>query len=155
MANLMRPLDKAEVDYMTEMVEDVYGKFVKIVANGRKMSVEAVDSIAQGRIWSGLNAQEIGLVDELGTLEDAIAYAADLAQIEGDYRLVRFPKQPTAMEALMEMFGAASSAAASVAAVAAVAENPQEAVQKIFGEALKNGKSTVYARVPFICNMIY
>ena len=152
MANLMRPLDKAEVDYMTEMVEDVYGKFVKIVANGRNMSVEAVDSIAQGRIWSGLNAQEIGLVDELGTLEDAIVYAADLAQIEGDYRLVRFPKQPTAMEALMEMFGAASSAAASVAALA---DNPQEAVQKIFGEALKNGKSTVYARVPFICNMIY
>ena len=52
----------------------------------------------------------------------------------------------------MEMFGAASSAAANVAALA---ENPQEAVQKIFGEALKNGKSTVYARVPFICNMIY
>ena len=54
------------------------------------MSIEAVDSIAQGRVWSGKEALDNGLVDELGTLDDAVAYAADLAEVN-DYRVRNYP----------------------------------------------------------------
>ena len=53
---------------MQEHTEDIYGRFVANVAEGRDMTVEAVDAIAQGRVWTGAEALEIGLVDEIGTL---------------------------------------------------------------------------------------
>ena len=72
MYSLMRPLDGAEKAYMQASVENIYDKFTGLVANGRGMTVEDVDNIAQGRVWSGAEALEIGLVDQIGTLEDAI-----------------------------------------------------------------------------------
>jgi hypothetical protein len=65
MYNLMRPLDKAEIDYMQASVENIYDKFTSLVAEGRDMTVEDVDAIAQGRVWAGAEAIEIGLVDAL------------------------------------------------------------------------------------------
>ena len=62
-------------------MEHGYGEFIDLVANGRDMSKESVEAIAQGRVWSGAAAQEIGLVDELGNLEDAVARAAELAEL--------------------------------------------------------------------------
>ncbi|MEC8618885.1 MAG: signal peptide peptidase SppA [Pseudomonadota bacterium] len=62
-------------------VEHGYGEFIDLVANGRDMSKESVEAIAQGRVWSGAAALEIGLVDELGNLEDAVAHAAELAEL--------------------------------------------------------------------------
>ena len=67
-------------------VENGYTQFVNLVARGREMMPEEVDAIAQGRVWIGEKALEIGLVDELGNLADAIAHAAELAEI-GDYRI--------------------------------------------------------------------
>ncbi len=74
----------------TEGVEAVYTTFLDRVASGRNMSIEAVDEIAQGRVWSGVDALNNGLVDELGNLEDAVLYAADLAEIT-DYRVRNYP----------------------------------------------------------------
>ncbi len=74
----------------TEGVEAVYTTFLKRVAKGRNMTVEAVDSIAQGRVWSGVDALNNGLVDELGNLDDAILYAAELAEIT-DYKVRNYP----------------------------------------------------------------
>jgi len=74
----------------TEGVEAVYTTFLERVSSGRNMTIEAVDSIAQGRVWSGVDALNNGLVDELGNLEDAILYAAELAEIT-DYKVRNYP----------------------------------------------------------------
>lgn len=152
MATPLKPLDAVEREYMQEMVEEVYDRFTTIVSQGRKMTKEHVDSLAQGRVWSGLDAMEVNLVDEVGTLSDAIAFAADLAGIENGYRIVQYPWAPTAMEALLKRFGAAEAAASKLSSLN---DNPQEAVLEIFSEALNSKKPMVYARLPFICNMIY
>ena len=72
-------------------VEHTYAQFVSRVAQGRGLTFQQVDQIAQGRVWSGVSALEIGLVDRIGGLDDAIAYAAESAQIE-DYAVVEYPK---------------------------------------------------------------
>ncbi|MDD3721013.1 MAG: signal peptide peptidase SppA [Lutibacter sp.] len=74
----------------TEGVEDIYTAFLERVSAGRNMSVEAVDSIAQGRVWAGVDALQNGLVDELGNLNDAISYAAELAVVT-DYKVRNYP----------------------------------------------------------------
>ena len=110
MYSLMRPFDKAELDYQQASVEDIYEAFVNLVADGRKMAPSAVDAIAQGRVWMGSDALEIGLVDEIGTLQDAIAYAASLAGIAADEAIpVAFPAPLTFAEQLMESLGQKNS----------------------------------------------
>ena len=110
MYSLMRPFDKAELDYQQASVEDIYESFVNLVADGRKMAPSAVDAIAQGRVWMGSDALEIGLVDEIGTLQDAIAYAASLAGIAADDALTAaFPAPLTFAEQLMESLGQKNS----------------------------------------------
>ncbi len=79
--SVFRPLTTYERDIMQTSVENTYSDFVGKVAEGRKMQEKSVDSIGQGRVWSGLRAHEIGLVDSIGGLEDAIKGAAQLADI--------------------------------------------------------------------------
>lgn len=79
MYSMMRPFDAAEMAYMQRSIEDVYSRFVSLVASTRSMEEEKVDEIAQGRVWTGADALGIGLVDEIGTLEDAINYAAEIS----------------------------------------------------------------------------
>jgi protease-4 len=87
---LYRPLSPYEKDMMQLSIEQVYSDFVSKVAEGRNMNREAVDSIGQGRVWSGVNANKIGLVDEIGGLEDAIKGAAELAGLTS-YSLKELP----------------------------------------------------------------
>lgn len=143
MYNMMRPLGKAEVDYMQASVERIYEKFTGLVAEGRDMTVEDVDAIAQGRVWAGAEALEIGLVDEIGTIEDAIIYAA--MSIEGvdkleDVQVAAYPKPLTALESILEAFGGGSSVFAGTAF-----ENIEEAFSN--WNASESGK--VYARMPY------
>ena len=78
-------------NYAKESIEDIYKTFVERVANGRNMSFAQVDSIGQGRVWTGKEALENGLVDKLGNLDDAIKLAAELAEIK-DYRTTDYPR---------------------------------------------------------------
>lgn len=82
-----RPMSDISSNSMQAMINDGYHRFVQLVADSRGMSVDAVESIAQGRVWSGRDALAIGLVDSLGTLQDAAASAAELAGLE-QYELV-------------------------------------------------------------------
>ena len=82
-------------------VERVYDGFTTKVAEGRKMSKEAVDQIGQGRVWSGTQALEIGLIDELGGLENAIAKAAELAKID-QYKLKKLPLQKDPFQQIID-----------------------------------------------------
>ncbi|MGB5275429.1 MAG: signal peptide peptidase SppA, partial [Flavobacteriaceae bacterium] len=91
-----------------ESIEEVYATFLERVANGRGISVAQADSLAQGRVWSGVDAQRLGLVDELGGLDDAIAGAASLADL-GQYGIKKYPRYKTGFEKLMEDLGGAST----------------------------------------------
>ena len=93
--NFSRPLTGEEERVLQHEVNRVYDTFIKRVADGRQLTTAQVDSIGQGRVWSGEQAVEIGLVDRLGSLEDAVVAAAQKAGIE-EYRIVRYPaiKQP-------------------------------------------------------------
>jgi len=84
--------DSYELAVMQNSVEKVYSIFLQHVAQGRNMSIAAVDSIGQGRVWTGISAQKIGLVDSLGSLEDAIVKAAELANLKY-YDFKSLPKQ--------------------------------------------------------------
>jgi len=85
------PMNDDFHDYVKESIEDIYETFVDRVSKGRNMSFAKVDSIGQGRVWTGTEAIQNGLVDELGSLEDAIKIAAGLAEIT-DYRTTDYPR---------------------------------------------------------------
>ncbi len=80
--SVARPLAPEFGQILQRNVENTYGNFLSLVANARDMSVEEVDDIAQGRVWIGSDAIDLGLVDELGTLEDAVTSAAEIAELE-------------------------------------------------------------------------
>jgi protease-4 len=88
-----RPLTDAEKAYFQNLIADMYGQFVKDVASSRKMNEADVRKLADGRVFTGLQAKNNGLVDELGTLQDAAAAAAKLAGIVGEPRIVTPPKK--------------------------------------------------------------
>ena len=139
---LMRPLTKDEIAYMQANVEKIYGKFTSIVAEGRDMTVENVDAIAQGRVWSGAEALDINLVDEIGTIEDAILYAAmTIDGVSGiqDVEVVSYPKPETKIEALLKTFGGASIFAGT----------PFEDLYEAFGDWNWSESGQVYARMPY------
>lgn len=87
-----RPMTADELAILQRGVDRVYNDFVSKVATGRKMSKEKVDSIAQGRVWTGADAIKIGLVDELGGLDKALEIAIKKANLS-DYKLVNYPEQ--------------------------------------------------------------
>lgn len=91
----------AEASLIQRSIESIYKTFTKRVADGRKLSIETVDSLAQGRIYSGKDAVKIGLVDEIGGVEDAIASAASMAKLK-EYRLVEYPETKPPFEKFME-----------------------------------------------------
>jgi protease-4 len=88
--SVTRPMSTYEKELMQLSIEKIYGDFVSKVASGRKMSFESIDSIGQGRVWSGTSAMSIGLVDKMGGLNDAIEGAAELAGIR-NYSIRELP----------------------------------------------------------------
>ena len=105
MMNGMRKLDDAEVAYMQKMVENIYTAFTSLVSRGRHMSVEQVDEIGQGRVWTGRDALTIGLADQKGSLMDAINYAAQVAGLE-KYNLMVVPEHKSMFAQMMsQMMG--------------------------------------------------
>jgi protease-4 len=97
--SIYRPLTASERDIIQKSVEHVYDVFITRVAEGRKLTKEKVDEIGQGRVWSGVDAKRIGLVDVLGGLETAIEIAAQKAGLE-NYKLVSLPKQKNPIDEL-------------------------------------------------------
>lgn len=89
--NISREFTETEYNAIHKMIEEVYKTFVNHVMDGRDMTWEEVDNIAQGRVWSGTDAMRIGLVDELGGINKAISNAVELSGVE-DYRLVEYPE---------------------------------------------------------------
>ena len=111
-----RPLPDHVKQVIQMNVENTYQRFIQLVAKGRKMTPQAVDKIAQGRVWSGLDAKELGLVDELGSQPEAIAAAAKLAKLP-NYQIELIEPELSTSEQLMKQLLAKSSAVLAPAAV--------------------------------------
>ncbi len=98
---LTKPLSPYQFKMMQKHVTDTYDDFITLVSNTRNLRKTFVDSIAQGRVWSGRDAIGLGLVDELGGIEQAIAYAAEKAELDS-YSIKEFPKQEDMFESLLK-----------------------------------------------------
>lgn len=99
--SVTRPMTPYEEKVITNSIERIYGTFIGHVAQGRSLAVADVDSIGQGRVWSGIDGVRIKLVDELGGINTAIEAAATMANLE-EYRIVSLPEQKDPFTELME-----------------------------------------------------
>ncbi len=147
--SLFEPMTDEFRGVVQESIEDVYETFLSRVSAGRGITIAAADSLAQGRVWSGVDAKRLGLVDELGNLDDAIAEAAKMANVE-DYRVRKLPRYKSGFEKLMEDLGGVS------------AEAKQNFIEEEIGsEAYSILKQVKYAmeqkgpqaRMPFVLNI--
>ena len=145
MYSLMRPFDKEEEASMQAYVEDIYGRFVNIVAEGRSLEAARVDDLGQGRVWVGTDALERGLVDEIGGLREAVDYAASLAGFvnKSDYRVVGFPAPLSRSDQLLEMISGRKDEPSILAGT------PFEEFGKALKDLRENEPSKVYARLPY------
>ena len=145
MYSLTRPLDAEETAFMQKSVDDIYEAFLENVSAGRGMDKAEIDEIAQGRVWTGSDALKIGLVDEIGTLADAVRYAAiaagDTEADLGTWEVAAYPKPMTTLDIILENLTGSSDA---------LAGTPFESVGRAFSswDATSTGK--VYARMPYI-----
>ena len=101
--SITRPKSEEELAVFQRMVDWIYGEFIGKVAEARKIKREVVEEIAQGRVWSGAEAKNLELVDELGGLDAAIAYAVAQAKLGPNYRLVEYPHPKELFEAVQEL----------------------------------------------------
>ena len=145
MYSLTRPLDAEETAFMQKSVDDIYEAFLENVSAGRGMDKAEIDEIAQGRVWTGSDALKIGLVDEIGTLADAVRYAAiaagDTEADLGTWEVAAYPKPMTTLDIILENLTGSTDA---------LAGTPFESVGRAFRswDATSTGK--VYARMPYI-----
>jgi protease IV len=106
--SVFSPLKESTRGYLTENIESIYTTFVSRVAAGRKMTPEAVDAIAQGRVWSGTDAKRLGLVDEIGGLDKAVAHAAKLAKSK-TFSTQNYPEYEKEFGDIFNSFGLAKT----------------------------------------------
>lgn len=102
-----RPFNDEEMSYLNAYIERGYNLFRKRVADGRKMSVDDVEKIAQGRVWVASDAKKIKLIDDFGGINEAVAKAAKLAKL-GEYHTTSYPGKVDSMEQLMRMLNGES-----------------------------------------------
>lgn len=140
MYSVTRSLDRQEIESTQEQIEMIYGKFISIVSEGRGLTPERVDEIAQGRVWCGNEAIDIRLVNEIGGLKDALDYAAISANLE-KYRTVEYPTVKNNVEKLMENLNSTSMAAGLLS-------DPEQIMEQIY-HSIK-AETGIYARMPYI-----
>ena len=100
--DVMAPMSDFQHQKINESIVKIYNDFTQLVATTRNLDVAYVDSIARGRVWTGIDGLELGLVDQMGGLEDAIAFAAEKAELGDDYRLSDYPERKEFIEQLIE-----------------------------------------------------
>ena len=139
-----RPMNENEKKFVQQTIDEIYLSFKQRVADGRKKSVELIDSIAQGRVWSGNRAIGIGLVDKFGGLQDAVDCAARLAKLK-DYRLREYPEVQSIFDRL---FGRSKD---NTLKTEMIKKELGEEQYKIYNEMLriKEMTNSAQARLPF------
>lgn len=149
MGDVSKPLNDNEKRYFQSAVDSIYATFLSRVADGRKLGLAAVDSIAQGRVWTGTSAKKIGLTDRVGGLQDAIDCAARMADIKrSEIKLKEYPEKKSFIEELMGGYKKSVS-------TQLLKEQIDPTVLQVLGE-LKQVKQMVgvpQARIPFMVNI--
>jgi len=144
---LTRPKTEAELNRIQGLVDHIYEQFIAKVADSRKLKKEAVQEIAQGRVWSGREAAKLGLVDELGGLDAAVKHAAKLAKAENDYYVAGPEREPDAFKELLRGLGQGKHRRLTKAGpVEALADSFKLQLERL---AALNDPQGVYARLPF------
>ncbi len=105
MGSLDRELNEGERKYFQNMVDYFYGRFLGLVAEGRNLDSLFVDEVGQGRVWTGIQALELGLVDTLGSLQDAVEIAREMADLGDDVRITTLPEKLDPFQELLKSFG--------------------------------------------------
>jgi protease-4 len=141
----LRPLSDSFRAELTEGIEQTYQTFLERVASGRSMSIESVDAIAQGRVYLAPKALELGLIDEIGTLEDAINKAAELAAID-EFRLREYPRYKSDLERLLGDLPSASLSMIS-SKLPSIVSNYLNFWETVGGE--NHDYNRIQARLPF------
>ena len=136
-----RPLDNEEIEFVRGSIEEIYTDFISLVSKGRKMSAAGVDSVGQGRIWSGVDAIKIGLADERGGIIDAINSAASLAGLE-NWRTVEYPVIKSQMDKFLDMLSETEKSAK-------VISSPELLIEKAYQSLKKESGIKNFARLPF------
>ena len=140
------PKTPEELAIGQRVVDRIYDQFISLVAESRRLPKAKVAEIAQGRVWSGLQAQKIGLVDQLGGLEDAVKAAVKAANLSDDWQIEEYPKPRSLEEQLGKLLGASTH-------VAAPTNSLTQQVEKL-GKDLEilrsmNDPLGAYSRLPF------
>lgn len=143
----MNPLNESEQAYMQNFVEDVYTGFTELVAEGRELNIDYVDSIAQGRVWTGSEAVNLKLADKIGGITEAIQYAAVFAGLD-NYRTVEYPTVKSSIDKFMEMINGTSASAD-------ILPEPFRELGKAYGMLTEEKGIKNYARVPLIYEFQY
>jgi protease-4 len=143
---ISKPLNPQERKIIQNQVDMIYADFKQRVADGRKMDTAYVDSIAQGRVWTGVRASKIGLVDRVGGIDDAIRSAAKLAKLK-DYQISEYPEPKSPFD---ELFGSYMSNAQSKMLVKELGEENVQLLQQV--KKIKDNFGKVQARLPFEWN---
>ncbi|OCQ89416.1 signal peptide peptidase SppA [Nostoc sp. MBR 210] len=150
-----RPKSPQELALYQRSVNRVYSIFLDKVAKGRKLPEQKVAEIAQGRVWSGVAAKQIGLVDEIGGLNAAVKYAAEKANLGNNWQLKEYPKENSLNEILFGKAVEEASTALKIQGQQQVkATNPLTAEFQKLQQELEvfqsmNDPNGVYARLPF------
>lgn len=146
MYDMMRPLTEKELEIIQMSVDNISDRFNDIVAESRNMTLDYVDSIAQGRVWTGAEAVRLGLADQIGTLQDALMHAALLTgNINGfeNIQVVEYPQAVNTMDALRSLFSEEEMMLAE----------PLQEVKRAFDTWNGSQSGKVYARMPYVINI--
>ncbi|MBD0393054.1 MAG: signal peptide peptidase SppA [Microcoleus sp. C1-bin4] len=143
-----RPKNPQELANIQRIVDRIYDRFITKVADSRKLPKNKVQEIAQGRVWSGTAAKQLGLVDEIGGLEDAVAEAAKQAKLGDDWQLEEYPKRRSFEEQILAKLSGVRvlTPAAKLDPLTAEVKKMQEELAAIKS---MNDPQGIYVRLPF------
>ena len=148
---ISRPKSPEEMALFQRMVDWIYGEFINKVAEGRHLDPVEVRRIAQGRVWSGSEAVKLGLVDELGGLDAAIACAAKNVKLGVNYKLEEFPRAETFTDMLESLVDRVRpSASVDKGVISQVLTHFKEQARTL--EQFNDSRS-IYARLPLEINV--
>ena len=143
--SVFEPMSDEFRSTIEEGIESTYNVFLDRVASGRNMSTAEVDALAQGRVWSGVDALENGLIDKLGGLDDAIEEAAMLAELD-EFGIRKYPRYKSDFERFMEDMGGASSEITESIIEKEVGTDTYEIIKELRNAIKQKG---IQARMPY------
>jgi protease-4 len=143
-----RPKSPQEIAIAQRFVNKIYDQFLTKVSESRKLPMQKVAEIAQGRVWSGQQAKKLGLVDEIGGIDDAIKYAAKQAKLGEDWELSEYPEVRTLEERILKTLGGEEDARQQKTQDPLTAEFLKLQAELAILKTM-NDPMGIYARLPF------